>query len=88
MDPDARPRRAEGIEINRVPDGYIVYQPERDRVHYLNHTAVLVLDLCTGCVRAGDMAGLLQGVYDLPEPPADEVTACLQSLATEGLVER
>lgn len=87
MTPDALPRRAQGIEINPVPDGYIVYQPVRDRVHYLNHTAVLVLELCTGRVRAGDIASLIQGAYDLPDPPTAEVATCLDSLATEQLVE-
>jgi hypothetical protein len=83
---DALPRRAEGIEINPVPDGYIVYQPAQDRVHYLNHTAVLVLELCTGRVRAADIPSLLKDAYDLSEPPTDEVRACLETLSTEGLV--
>jgi hypothetical protein len=86
MDWDARPRRADGIEINPVPDGYIVYQPASDRVHYLNHTAVLVLELCTGKVRAADIPRLLKDAYDLPDPPADEVATCLRTLSTEGLI--
>jgi coenzyme PQQ synthesis protein D (PqqD) len=86
MDRDALPRRAEDIEVNRVPDGYIVYQPSHDRVHYLNHTAVLVLELCTGRVRASDMPRLLKDAYDLPEPPTDEVAACLDTLSAEGLI--
>ena len=52
------PRRAEGIEVNEVADGYIVYQASRDRVHYLNHTAVLVLEMCNGRVSAGQIPGL------------------------------
>lgn len=86
MDVDARPRVSEGIEINKVADGYIVYQPERDRVHYLNHTAVLVLELCDGRTRAGDLAGLLKAAYDLPAPPSAEVADCLAKLLAEGLV--
>lgn len=86
MDWEAFPRRAPNVEINPVPDGYIVYQPARDRVHYLNHTAVLVLELCTGRVRARDIPALLKEAYDLPGTPADEVLACLETLSTEGLV--
>jgi hypothetical protein len=82
----ALPRRAENIEINPVPDGYIVYKPSQDRVYYLNHTAVLVLELCTGRVRAADIPRLLKDTYDLPQPPTDEVAACLETLSTEGLV--
>ena len=86
MDWEAQPRRAPDIEINPVPDGYIIYQPTRDRVHYLNHTAVLVLELCTGRVRARDIPRLIRGAYDLPEPPADQVLECLEALSTECLV--
>ena len=86
MDGDAYPRRAEDIEINPVPDGYIVYQPSQDRVHYLNHTAVIVLELCNGRVRAADIPRILKDAYDLWNPPTDEVAACLDTLSSEGLV--
>lgn len=86
MDADALPRRIDDLEVNPVPDGYIVYQPSRDRVHYLNHTAVLVLELCTGRVPAGEIPRLLKDAYDLAEAPIDEVAACLDTLSTEGLV--
>ncbi len=86
MNADACPRVSEGIEINKVADGYIVYQPDRDRVHYLNHTAVLVLELCNGQTRAGDLAGLLKAAYDLSAPPTADVSECLAKLVEEGLV--
>jgi hypothetical protein len=86
MDVDACPRMSEGIEINKVADGYIVYQPDRDRVHYLNHTAVLVLELCNGSTRAGDLPGLLEAAYSLSGPPTAEVSECLAKLLEEGLV--
>ncbi len=80
------PRQVEGIEVNRVADGYIVYQPDRDRVHYLNHTAVLVLELCTGTIAAGEIPTLLKRAYDLPDAPTSEVAECLARLLDEGLV--
>jgi Coenzyme PQQ synthesis protein D (PqqD) len=82
----ACPLQAPGIEINEVADGYIIYDPERDRVHYLNHTAVLVLELCTGDVRARDIPELIRGSYDLSRPPTDEVGQCLARFYEEGLV--
>src|SRR5262249_35525069 len=39
------PRHIEGLEINPVEDGFMIYRPDADRVHYLNHTAVLILEL-------------------------------------------
>lgn len=81
-----RPVRADGIDITTVSDGYVVYDADRDRVHYLNHTAALVLELCTGDTRADEMAGLLQAAYDLPDPPDAEARQCLEQLRREGLI--
>jgi len=82
----ARPSQAQGVEINKVADGYIVYDPERDRVHYLNHTAVLVLEFCTGKVTAREIPELLRSAYDLSTPPTEEVAQCLARFYEEGLV--
>ena len=86
MDWSHAPKRVDGIEVNEVADGYIVYQATRDRVHYLNHTAVLVLEMCNGRVSAGQIPGFLKEAYDLAEPPTEEVAACLTKLLDEGLV--
>ena len=40
--------KADGHEFNPVPDGYVIYQSGRDRVHFLNPTAVIVYELCDG----------------------------------------
>jgi hypothetical protein len=86
VDPTTCPRTAEGIEVSEVTDGYVIYDPKRDRVHYLNQTAVLILELCNGQVTAGALPALIQSAYDLPEPPEQEVAQCLQTLFEEGLV--
>ena len=84
---DTRPKRVDGVEITEAADGFLIYQAGRDRIHYLNHTAVLVLELCSGSVRAGDIPALLARAYDLPEPPTAQVAECLERLAAEGLIE-
>ncbi|TBR27483.1 MAG: PqqD family protein [Reyranella sp.] len=81
-----RPACAAGLEINPVSDGYIVYQPDRDRIHYLNATAALVLELCNGRNDVNELAALLQLAFDLGEPPHDAVAECLDTLMSEGLV--
>lgn len=86
MEPNTCPRAAEGIEVSEVADGYVIYDPKRDRVHYLNQTAVLILELCNGQVATSDLPSLIQSAYNLPEPPAEEVAKCLQTLFEEGLV--
>lgn len=80
------PSCAAGLEINPVSDGYIVYQPDRDRIHYLNTTAAVVLELCNGRNDAGELATLLRLAFDLAEPPHEAVTECLETLAREGLI--
>jgi coenzyme PQQ synthesis protein D (PqqD) len=86
VDWEACPRVAPGIQTNEVADGYVVYDPDRERVHYLNNTAVLVLELCTGKIKAADMPHRVQTAYNLPETPVVEVEECLQKLYREGLV--
>jgi hypothetical protein len=86
MDPQLRPRRAAGIEINRMVDGFVVYQPARDRVHHFNDTAIVLLELCDGNVRAMDLPGLVAEAFQLREPPVDDVERCLQQLLAEGLL--
>jgi hypothetical protein len=82
-----RPRRADEIEINPVEDGFVVYDPRRDRVHHLNPTASVVLELCSGEIDLDEIVSLVQAAYDLDEPPEREVGDCLRQLRDEGLVE-
>jgi len=86
MDWSHAPRQIEGLEVNQLADGYVIYEANRDRVHYLNHTAVLVLEMCNGSVTAGEIPGLLKEAYDLAEPPTAEVADCLEKLRDEGLI--
>ena len=80
------PKLAQDIEINQVEDGYVIYQQEKDRVHYLNHTAVIVLESCTGKNTVDDIVQIVQDVFDLPESPGKDVQECLESLIKEGIV--
>lgn len=81
------PRRMNGLEINTVDDGFIVYQQDRGRVHYLNHTATLVLELCTGENSPARIAGLVQTAYGLAAPPETEVNELLGKLRDETLIQ-
>jgi len=80
------PLKAKDIEIHEVVDGFVVYHPSRDRVHYLNHTAAIVLEFCTGDNEAQEIVRLLQAAYELPEPPELEIDECLSQLREEGLI--
>jgi len=82
----SRPDKTDGLEINPVTDGYIIYQAERDRVHYLNQTAALVFELCNGRNSSDDLARMVQEAWQLSSPPLEEVADCLDSLRKEGLI--
>lgn len=81
-----RPRKSDDLQIDEVEDGFVVYQPDRARVHYLNPTAKLILELCDGTLTAPQIAGLISETYQLPDPPAREVDDALTTLQAEGLV--
>lgn len=77
---------SDGIDINEVEDGYVIYQKEKDKVHYLNKTAVLILESCTGKNSAADIGTIVKEAYGLSEIPEKEVKDCLKSLSEEGLI--
>jgi hypothetical protein len=85
-DPE-RPLAVEGVEVVPTADGYVVYDEPRDRIHYLNHTAALVLEFCTGENSAEEIVRMVQLAYELPEPPEAETRECLTRLRAEGLVD-
>lgn len=80
------PIRADGLEINSIDGGFMVFQAECNRVHYLNHTAVLVLELCNGRDSPEKIAGIVQEAYGLSEPPETEVRDIITKMVSEALV--
>ena len=40
--------QANHLDVHEVPDGYIVYQTDQDRVHYLNITSAVIFEFCDG----------------------------------------
>lgn len=76
----------DGLDVNEVKDGLIVYDPATDRVHYLNATAAVAFTLCDG-TRDADAIADAVGVVFAPEGPgADEVQACIAKFEDEGLL--
>jgi hypothetical protein len=87
MDWDRAYTRAPNLEIHSVSDGYVIYQPERDRIHYLNHTSVIVLELCNGGTTAREIAAFLKDAYNLSELPTSDVEECFTKLCAEQMVQ-
>lgn len=83
---DAFPQQAEGLDVSEVADGLVVYQADDERVHYLNTTAAVVFELCTGSNSVDDITRLLGDAFALDEPPTAEVRRCLDHLRSQGVV--
>ena len=83
---DTRPQRLDGLEAHEVEDGLVVYQASNDRVHYLNPSAALVFELCTGEHTEEEIGDVLAAAWSLPTPPRAEVRECLAQLRSEGVV--
>jgi len=84
--PDIIFHAVSGIEVNQVPDGAMVYQNERERVHFLNPTALIVFELCGMDKTAGEIERFVAEAFGLATSPAEAVQQCLVSLLDEGLV--
>jgi len=80
-------RKVVGLDQSEVADGYVIYDAPRDRVHFLNATGAVVLELCDGTRGAADITQFLAASFNLPEPPAASVQECLATLLAGGLIE-
>lgn len=80
------PLRAPDLEIEEAGDGFIVYDEAKDRVHYLNHTAALVIELATGELEMQGIASWIARAYALEAPPIDDVKQLIDELREENLL--
>ena len=81
-----KPTHVDNLDINPAEDGYIIYQPEQDRVHFVNATAVLILELCTGENSIEEIIRLVQEHYQLEEAPDELVKEAVSKMKAEGLM--
>lgn len=78
--------RAEHTVACTTPEDLVVYQVDRQRLHFLNRTATLVWQHCDGKTAVSEIAEILQARLRFP---ADEdlVRLALDCLAQSGLLE-
>jgi hypothetical protein len=82
-----RPRRAADLDISASEDGCIVSRPGQDKIHFLNPTAVFILELCTGENNCEEIAALVKQAYNLTEAPVADVRNTLEQLESDGLLQ-
>ena len=81
-----RPRRAAGVELAELPGGLIVRQTEPSRVHQLNNTASVILDLCDERRTLIQIAEVMAEAFELEGLPLHEVAACVAELRRTGVL--
>jgi hypothetical protein len=84
--PTDRPLAVDGLDVNEVKDGLVVYDPGRDRVHYLNATAAVIFMLCDGVRDGAGIAEKAAAIFGVGGPSPAEVETCLRQLRDEGIL--
>jgi hypothetical protein len=84
---DSRYTRTPELEVNEVPDGYVVYQSSKDRVHFLNPVAAVIFELCNGNHTTHDIRSILVEGYELSSFPDRDFETALGTMLTEGLIQ-
>lgn len=80
------PVKAAGLEIHPEADGYVVYQAGRDKVHFLNHTAVFVFELCDGLHTAAEIREIYRETFPPAADPERDVEEILARFVEEELI--
>ncbi len=86
MDWNRYPKRAAGLELSEVTDGFVVSRAGSDQIHYLNTVAAFILESCDGQLRAEELPELIADAFGLEQPPHADVEACLEALYRQGLI--
>ena len=74
----------EGMDLNEVPDGYVIYDNHNNMVHYLNSTAAIVYQMCDGKHTIGEIADFVQSAFELKEEV--DVKQSVQDMLEAGLL--
>jgi hypothetical protein len=76
----------DGLEFREVGTETLVYDPVREKVHVVNHTAADLLRRCSG-KSAADLGDYLRKTYDADGHDVEQdVTDIMNVFAEQGLV--
>jgi hypothetical protein len=81
-----QPQRAAGLEITELDRGLMVRQAGSLRMHQLNNTASVILELCDGQATVAEITEGVAGAFNLDALPLAEVVACVADLRRTGIL--
>jgi putative component of toxin-antitoxin plasmid stabilization module len=82
------PKRVNGLDISAAEEGCIISRAGSDRIYFVNPTAALILELCTGESSVEQIADLVKQAYHLAQAPVEDTREALKQLEAEGLLLR
>jgi hypothetical protein len=83
-----KPRIRPDISVADIDGEAVVYDPNGEHLHYLNHSAALVLDLCDGTATMKQMAQAIADVYEMPPDDVEkQVRTTVRELRRRVLLE-
>ena len=82
------PKRVNNLDISAAEEGCIISRAGCDRIYFVNPTAALILELCTGESSTEQIAELVKQAYNLPQAPVEDTREVLKQLEAEGLLLR
>jgi hypothetical protein len=74
------------LQLIPLDDGYLAVKPKADRVHRLNASAALALELANGDRTLAAIAERVARAYGLRLPPVADLRAFFAQMAALGLV--
>jgi hypothetical protein len=75
-----------GCETSFAPDGIVIYQASREKIHHLSPTAAIVYRLCGENASVEKIIEHLKKTFSLQESPHNDVHQCIEQLLAEGLI--
>jgi hypothetical protein len=86
--PRAKPRAWAELAVAEIDGEAVVYDEALHRLHHLNHSAALVLELCDGRTTVVEMAEEIGDVFEMDAREVEGlIRPLLGQLREEGLVE-
>ena len=76
----------DGMEINEVPDGYVIYDKVSDHVHYLNPTAAIIYQMSDGNRTVGDITEFMKSAFEACKEA--DVHLSIEDMIKAGLISK
>jgi len=82
-----KPKKTDGLEITDTEAGFAVFDPKNGKVHFLNNTGVIILEICDGNHSIDEVVGMIESSYSVTDVTKEEIRNYIENLYHENLLE-